>query len=196
MPIGVKKTEEEAVCACECDRPSRVVTPEPLCEAHYERWKTHGDDFDRGPIRKRSSKRYEACVLDGCDKPTQAHGLCGGHYQRARKQGPDFDRSPLPPKRKKWKRCICPGCPNPPRARGLCNGHYGRWYKVGETFDRGPLNGPEAHRKHKRNERCKIDGCRGGFFCGELICFLYARAYPPEQWSLRFEEAMKGMQNL
>ena len=36
-------------------------------------------------------------------------------------------------------------------------------------------------------------GCRDGFSEGELIAFLYARAFPKEQWRERFHEAFAGM---
>lgn len=36
-------------------------------------------------------------------------------------------------------------------------------------------------------------GCRGGFGAGELFAFLYARSFPPEQWSQRVDEALRGM---
>jgi hypothetical protein len=36
-------------------------------------------------------------------------------------------------------------------------------------------------------------GCRGGFSVGEIVAFLYARAFPKEQWRQRFGEAQTGM---
>ena len=39
-------------------------------------------------------------------------------------------------------------------------------------------------------------GCRGGFGAGELIAFLYARAFPKAEWRARVDEAFKGMKNL
>lgn len=36
-------------------------------------------------------------------------------------------------------------------------------------------------------------GCRGGFGAGELIAFLYARAFPQTEWSQRVDEALEGM---
>lgn len=36
-------------------------------------------------------------------------------------------------------------------------------------------------------------GCRGGFSVGEIVCFLYARSFPKEEWSARFDEAQRGM---
>lgn len=37
------------------------------------------------------------------------------------------------------------------------------------------------------------DGCRGGFGPGELIAFLYARAFPKSEWRARADEAFRGM---
>ncbi len=35
--------------------------------------------------------------------------------------------------------------------------------------------------------------CRGGFGIGELTAFLYARSFPKEEWRVRFDEAIDGM---
>lgn len=35
-------------------------------------------------------------------------------------------------------------------------------------------------------------GCRGGFTVGEIVCFLYARAFPKSEWRARVEEAERG----
>ena len=35
--------------------------------------------------------------------------------------------------------------------------------------------------------------CRGGFGTGELVAFLYARAFPRNEWRQRVDEAFKGM---
>lgn len=42
-------------------------------------------------------------------------------------------------------------------------------------------------------EALMTGGCRGGFSIGELIAFLYAYAFPKEQWRARVEEAMNGL---
>jgi hypothetical protein len=39
-------------------------------------------------------------------------------------------------------------------------------------------------------------GCRGGFGVCELTAFLYARAFPKDQWSGRVDEAFRGMEGL
>ena len=38
--------------------------------------------------------------------------------------------------------------------------------------------------------------CRGGFGSGELVALLYARAFPKDEWSDRFYEALTGMKYL
>jgi hypothetical protein len=38
--------------------------------------------------------------------------------------------------------------------------------------------------------------CRGGFSKGELIAFLYARAFPKSEWRVRVYEAFQGAKNL
>ena len=38
--------------------------------------------------------------------------------------------------------------------------------------------------------------CRGGFSVGELIAFLYARSFQPNEWHQRFDEAIEGIQGL
>lgn len=46
-------------------------------------------------------------------------------------------------------------------------------------------------------QKAMIDGaCRGGFGIGELAAMLYARSFPEEEWSDRFDEACRGMENL
>lgn len=40
------------------------------------------------------------------------------------------------------------------------------------------------------------NGCRGGFSTGELIAFLYARSFPKDEWQMRFDEALRGMENI
>ncbi len=38
--------------------------------------------------------------------------------------------------------------------------------------------------------------CRGGFSTGELIAFLYARAFPRQEWRARVDEAFRGMEHI
>ena len=47
-----------------------------------------------------------------------------------------------------------------------------------------------------KQEALITGNCRGGFGTGELIAFLYARAFPRGEWKKRFEEALEGMEHL
>lgn len=37
------------------------------------------------------------------------------------------------------------------------------------------------------------NGCRGGFDVGEIVAFLYARAFPKAEWRIRVDEAFRGL---
>lgn len=47
---------------------------------------------------------------------------------------------------------------------------------------------------HAPQEALIKDGCRGGLGSGEIIAFLYARAFPRTEWRARTDEAFEGMQ--
>lgn len=46
---------------------------------------------------------------------------------------------------------------------------------------------------HGEQEALVTGGCRGGFGDGELVAFLYARAFPRAEWRARVDEAFKDM---
>lgn len=50
------------------------------CEAHYRRWRRHGDP--RGGIHVRVT-----CRVQDCPAPHDARGLCATHYARWRRHG-------------------------------------------------------------------------------------------------------------
>lgn len=45
-------------------------------------------------------------------------------------------------------------------------------------------------------EKLIAGNCRGGFGTGELIALLYARSFPKKEWAERFDEALRGAENL
>lgn len=49
------------------------------------------------------------------------------------------------------------------------------------------------HAVHGEQKALIEGGCRGGFGLSELIAFLYARSFPPVQWEMRVEQALKGL---
>lgn len=51
----------------------------------------------------------------------------------------------------------------------------------------------EVYAHVHRPQPAMIEGdCRGGFSIGEIVAFLYARAFPRSEWRDRVEEALRG----
>ena len=44
-----------------------------------------------------------------------------------------------------------------------------------------------------KQEALMVGNCRGGFSTGELIAYLYARAFPENEWRQRVDEVFKSM---
>ena len=56
------------------------------------------------------------------------------------------------------------------------------------------LRAYEVYKSIYGEQRSLITGdCRGGFSAGELIAFLYARTFSPEEWGARADEAFDGL---
>jgi len=49
---------------------------------------------------------------------------------------------------------------------------------------------------HGEQEELVTGSCRGGFSVGELIAFLYARAFQKSEWRQRASDAFEGMKQL
>ena len=59
------------------------------------------------------------------------------------------------------------------------------------------LRAYEVYKHVYGEQKAIIEGnCRGGFGTGELIAFLYTYSFPKNEWSMRIDEAMKGMENI
>ena len=70
---------------------------------------------------------------------------------------------------------------------------------------RGPGKAPkvvtmrayEVYKKlHGEQEALVTGHCRGGFGAGELVAYLYAHTFHQSEWHERFDEALRGMENL
>src|SRR5690606_9617480 len=118
------------LCSIEgCNRPHRT---RGWCDAHYTRWRKHGDPLAGGPIR---TSRPETCSIEGCNRPHEARGWCKTHYTRWRRHG-DPTRRPGSPT------CSIEGCNRPHKGRGWCETHYTRWRRHGD-----PLAGAQIEAK-------------------------------------------------
>lgn len=54
-----------------------------FCNAHYGRWKRHGDPL----ISRRQRTHPPLCTVPDCDRPWYSLGLCSIHYERLSKHG-------------------------------------------------------------------------------------------------------------
>jgi len=54
------------------------------CQAHYNRWKRHGDPLAGGKLRH---KYGPVCTHHGCDQPHYGNGYCQCHYLRHKRHG-------------------------------------------------------------------------------------------------------------
>ena len=66
-----------------CEKPRKA---RGWCDAHWCRWRRHGDQLAGGPLT-RSAPNTGPCSIDDCDKPSKARGWCGMHYERWREHG-------------------------------------------------------------------------------------------------------------
>lgn len=76
------------VCSIEgCGKPAHA---RGWCNAHYIRWKTHGDPHREPPAPQQS------CSIEGCGKRHFGRGLCNAHYTRWRKYGSPLEGQATP----------------------------------------------------------------------------------------------------
>lgn len=68
--------------SCSVDGCERSVTARGWCDAHYRRWRRHGD-----PLGGRTSPRIRSCEIEGCERSHYARGWCHLHYGRWLTQG-------------------------------------------------------------------------------------------------------------
>lgn len=66
----------------ECGKPHRS---KGYCEAHYSRWRMHGDPLAGGPLRMR--RLGLVCEVPGCGYAVRSRGLCRVHYGRVQATG-------------------------------------------------------------------------------------------------------------
>lgn len=68
---------------CRVEKCERTRAARGWCEAHYRRWKRHGDPLSGGALRQPG----RLCSAGGCQKPHEARGYCAAHYAMLRKHG-------------------------------------------------------------------------------------------------------------
>ena len=119
---------------CKIDGCDRETVARGWCDAHYRRWRKHGDPGAATPIHRLGEP--PTCAVEGCDRSARARGYCNAHYKRWQTDGDPGEAaiqsySPLPPA------CIVDGCDRPPRTRGWCDMHRARWMRHGDVHHKG-----------------------------------------------------------
>lgn len=114
---------------CSVDGCTRRHYAKGWCEAHYHRWKRHGNASPDLPVEGRNSRKG-MCRIEGCGRPIQARRLCVGHVRRENKHGDVMADIPL--LRPSDGTCSVEGCAGAHEARGWCGLHYKRFrlYKL------------------------------------------------------------------
>jgi len=70
-----------------CDRKHKA---RGYCDMHYNRWRKHGDDFDRS-----LPATFDQCSVEGCDNPHYGNSFCSPHNKRFKKHGCPLHGGPL-----------------------------------------------------------------------------------------------------
>lgn len=126
---------------CSIDGCDGAVIAWGWCNAHYRRWKAHGD-----PLADARHHR-PTCSVEGCDGPHRGHGYCNAHYIRWRRYG---DPLGTPPEHE-TRLCAVAGCGGKHVGLGLCNLHLLRLRKHGDT-DQVRQPGEATYRRYALDE--------------------------------------------
>ena len=116
-------------CAVDiCDRLVGEYGRRGWCQAHYLRWKRHGDVRARVPIGDKRGPT-KLCTVADCLRKHQAKGYCAAHYYRLRTTGSAQERKPVElhimdhgPTCTQWH------CDADAYLKGLCAKHYQQQY--------------------------------------------------------------------
>ena len=85
----------QATRTCSIDGCERCAEKRGWCNAHYKRWRRHGD-----PMAGRRAPTGGTCSVTGCEEPHRTGSYCNMHALRVRKHGDPLrvDPSPIPPR--------------------------------------------------------------------------------------------------
>ena len=114
-----------------CDRPHYA---RGYCQAHYKRWRRHGDPLPDVAV----GRARNTCSVQGCTHEVDSDGLCHGHYQRWLRCGDVQADIPLG-RRRQPDTCSVDDCDRAPKAKGYCGTHYARALKNGDVADDIPI---------------------------------------------------------
>lgn len=121
---------------CIIDNCQREVACRGWCQAHYMRYRRHGDPLGGRP------ERPEICSYANCTSRHYANGYCRLHYVRAN-AGTDLGK-PLPIRQ---DGCNVKDCDKPHTCLGYCNTHWARLKKHNDVKEDVPITRLTANGK-------------------------------------------------
>lgn len=135
----------DRICSIEgCERP-RVKRD--WCNAHYQRWRKHGDPIGGGPSLSPRTPPGTTCSIAGCVRGGKLrHGLCGPHHSRWLRHGDPLGGGPA---RQQGRICSVPECLDPYDAKGYCGRHYMKWREYGDPLAGGTNSSTTEERFEK-----------------------------------------------
>lgn len=82
-----EQTDEESGMAneiiCLTEGCSNAAYAKGFCSGHYSRWRKHGVDMCKSPIREMG----RGCSVPGCDNKHAGHGYCQNHMKKWKRYG-------------------------------------------------------------------------------------------------------------
>lgn len=112
----------------DCETPPSV---RGWCNAHYLRWRRHGDP-QSGGIRPQPAPADGLCTVPDCKRNYLARGYCQFHYGRWRKHGNPLKGGPKPTAPVvRGSMCTVDGCGKESHRTTYCYAHYMKNYRYG-----------------------------------------------------------------
>lgn len=125
-----------ALCTVEnCGTPAAA---RGWCNAHYARWRRHGDP-KAGGVRQQPAPTDGLCTVENCDRKASARGYCHLHYGRWRKHGDPLKGGPIPaPPVVPGSMCAVDGCAKEAHRTTYCYSHYMKNWRYGTPTPEHP----------------------------------------------------------
>lgn len=102
---------------CSIDGCTNPHLAKGYCNAHWKKWKRHGD-----PLWQRPLAPERKCTVNGCENKYHAQGYCPMHYLRAKADG----------KLSTSQECTVGDCRGYQVAKGVCHKHYQKLLRYGD----------------------------------------------------------------
>lgn len=165
-------TEAKICSVPDCSRPLLV---RGWCNAHYLRWKQHGDVRAHIPLAPSTVplKTKTECSVPSCERSAYAHTYCRLHWKRFYKHGDPKATVPAREVVRGREGCKVDGCEKPHRSIGLCSSHASsaHSYKLTAEQYAAMMRQPCAICGYRENLNIDHDHscCPGKRSCGKCV---------------------------